>query len=54
MRGVSWDAGEHVGQPGLRIDAIHLGRDNESVRNLVCEAIVTPMEGDYGYQQEHA
>jgi hypothetical protein len=31
---MSWmggDAGEDIGQPGLRIDAIHLGRDNQAV-----------------------
>ena len=31
MGGVSGDAGEKVCQPGLGIDAIHLGRDNETV-----------------------
>jgi hypothetical protein len=25
MRGMGGDALEHVGQPGLRIDAVHLG-----------------------------
>jgi hypothetical protein len=28
---LSGDAGEDVGQPGLRIDAIHFARDNEAV-----------------------
>ena len=31
MGGVSGDAGEKVCRPGLGIDAIHLGRDNETV-----------------------
>ena len=26
------DAREHVGQPGLRVDAIHLGCDDEAVQ----------------------
>ena len=25
------DAGEHVGEPGLRVDVVHLGRDDEAV-----------------------
>jgi hypothetical protein len=30
---------------------IGLQRYGGTVRNLVCEAIVTPMEGDYGDQE---
>ena len=30
MRGMGGDTREHIGQPGLRIDAIHLGRDDET------------------------
>jgi len=32
MRGMGGDAREDVGEPGLRIDAIHFCRDNETVR----------------------
>ncbi len=32
MRGIGRDAQEDVGEPRLRIDAVHLGRDDEAVR----------------------
>jgi hypothetical protein len=27
------DAGQHIGKPGLRIDVVHFGRNNQAVRN---------------------
>jgi hypothetical protein len=31
MSRMGGDAGEDVGQPGLRIDAVHLGRDDQAI-----------------------
>jgi len=25
------DAGQHIGKPGLRIDVVHFGRDNQAI-----------------------
>ena len=31
MSRMASDAGEDIGQPSLRIDSIHLGRDNQAI-----------------------
>ena len=31
MRRMTWQTRQDVGQPGLRIDAVHLGRDDQAV-----------------------
>ena len=33
MHGVGGDAREDVGEPGLRIDAVHLGCDNQTIHS---------------------
>src|SRR5205085_10667316 len=39
------DAGEDVGQPGLRVDAIHLGRDDQTIHGRrALSAAVRPTE----------
>ena len=45
MSGMGGDTGEHVRQPGLWIDAIHLGRDDEAVhRRSALPAAIGPAE----------
>src|SRR5665647_3266745 len=45
MDGMSCDAREDVGQPGLWIDAIHLGRDDETIHGRgALSAAVRPAE----------
>ncbi len=43
MRGITGDAVKYVGEPGLRIDAVHLGRDNQGVhgRGALATAVRT-------------
>ena len=45
MRRMSGDTGEDVGEPGLRIDAIHFGRDDETVHGCgALSAAIGPAE----------
>jgi hypothetical protein len=42
---MSCDTGEDVGEPGLRIDAIHFGRDDETVHGCgALSAAIGPAE----------
>ena len=33
LGGMSGDTGQHIGEPGLRIDVVHLGRDDQAVHH---------------------
>lgn len=38
MCGITGNAVKHVGEPGLRIDVVHLGRDNQAVKLYMAAA----------------
>ena len=41
MSRMGGDAGENIGEPGLRVDAVHLGRDD---RRSASSAAIGPAE----------
>ena len=53
LRGAHAQLGEHTIGPLLGEEVLVLTAGDGSVRNLVCGAIVTPMEGAYGNQERH-